>query len=556
MSRRFAIIVLSLALWAPALHGQAKEPLAPADVLLTGPFNHPWPGLGAIGLSPDGKVLAATHSFNVNTRLCLWNAETGKPMRQLHVLASRLVFSPDSKTLYAGGRIHYRDTILSYRGFVSAFDVATGRGIKSVDAGLFALSPDGKFLAVASLDPTDAPPPKEEGPRRIPSRCIVKLVSTTTWKDVPETHEPVQAPTALAFSSDGKRLAVGTARGAIDLFDIPTRRKMRQLDSNRGRVFHLAFSPDDKTLAATHEVWPFHAETKPIVLWDLPTGKERRVIAGHTAPISGLRFIDDGKLLLSASEDGSIRTWDAETFKPGPVLAQNDWLVTDVAANNKLAAFAGSLERNPQRPRLIDLTTRKEVLPPSATDPMKLPFEPAAPFPDPYAYTGRRKAALPDGNFLETYGDEPNLRLVDGMTQKPVHTFILAPAAPGAPTRGVAGFAVTPDGKMVATCSSAADLADRVIRFWDIKTGKERGVWKLRPDFDHAFRYSPDGKTLAVVHWEGDVRLYDVESGKERQVLSFMGFPETIAHLTFSKDGRRLAAANREKTLTFVWELN
>ena len=538
-----------------------KEPksISPATIQLPGPFVHPWPGIGAIGLSPDGKRLVATHSFGGNVRICLWDATTGKPMRQFHGSASRLVFSPDSKTVYMGNRIHYRTGSpfwYTAGGNVIAHEIGSDKPNKSTPAVTFALSPDGKRLAVVNLDPTDVRPRKDPTLKGyIPTRCILTMLYTYNWKQVPEFEETIVAPTALAFSPDGKTLAVGTMASGIELWDLKTLRKLPRLEGFKGGVFHLAFSPDSKTLAATYETYPFHSRTKPIVLWDWAAAKTRHVIDVHEGPISGIGFIDGGKQLVSASEDVSIRSWEVATGKEVRLI-KHTWNALDISipGDGKLLAAVGNLDNVVSRPRLLDLTTREEILPPQKEDAMKLPFEPETPYPDPYSYTGTREETLANGMTFVLEGEGPIVRLLDER-RKEVRRFVPTLPPIGANKRGFAGFAVTRDGKLLATVGSAADLDDRVLHLWDVATGKHLRVLKTRDDCDHVFRFAPDGKTIAVAHWDGNVRLWDVASGELRQIFDCEGMVQTMGHLAFSKDGKRLAAGNREKTLTFIWNV-
>ena len=68
----------------------------------------------------------------------------------------------------------------------------------------------------------------------------------------------------------------------------------------------LAFSPDGTTLATAAG----NQEDFAIRLWDVPTGKSLGTLDGHEDIIWGLAFSPDGKLMASASRDGTAKVWE------------------------------------------------------------------------------------------------------------------------------------------------------------------------------------------------------------------------------------------------------
>jgi WD40 repeat protein len=71
----------------------------------------------------------------------------------------------------------------------------------------------------------------------------------------------------------------------------------------------------------------------------------RRTLRGHTARIRSLKFVPDGKTLISSADDGTIHLWDPESDEPREVIAlgpPNRSLEFDLDPTGKYLAAGGS----------------------------------------------------------------------------------------------------------------------------------------------------------------------------------------------------------------------
>jgi DNA-binding SARP family transcriptional activator/WD40 repeat protein len=235
--------------------------------------------------SPDGRTLSTAED---DGSVILWDVEEGVTTETFegHAgLSEPHVFSPDGRTLYTAGE----------DGGVIVWDVAGDRRLgRPFPRGLggweptgwdhrpaFALSPDGRALAVARLDGR------------------VELIDAETLRRTASFEAfPGRAAAAIDYSADGRRLAVAGEGGGVGVWDVESGEQLGALlraprGPRRGvnpRTVHaLAFGQGD--LLAAAEVGG------AVRIWDVGRRELLRPPLRLTPSVLGLAFNPDGSQL-------------------------------------------------------------------------------------------------------------------------------------------------------------------------------------------------------------------------------------------------------------------
>ncbi|MGH7223303.1 MAG: PQQ-binding-like beta-propeller repeat protein, partial [Gemmataceae bacterium] len=331
------------------------------------------------------------------------------------------------------------------------------------------------------------------------------------------------------------------------------------------------FSPDNETLAS------FSSADRIIHLWDIASGKQKRQFAPHKVAFAGMQFLSDGKTLIAA-EHSAIRFWDVATGREIRALAPlgNATCIALSGDDAMLASGGREIVKNAAEGRLVlwDAATGRKLrqLKGHKYDVDAVAFSPdgktlaSAEVETIYLWdvkTGKelrridksgwkkhRLAFSPDGKTLASTapGNETVIRLWDVATGKPLQ--------PPGPDGVVRTLAFSPDGRFAATGCWLGN--DSPLRIWDAATGKP--LWTCpREQVDPINRvvFTPEGKGLFSIAFDGMVRLWDARTGKEVRQYPILECGRRDVELALSADGQRLTAIGQSRDgawTVVVWE--
>jgi WD40 repeat protein len=172
---------------------------------------------------------------------------------------------------------------------------------KKVNA--LALSPDGRTLASVSHDKTVRVWDTETGELRASFGGHKGIISSA------------------AFSPDGTILATADHGGRLFLRDAATTGVIRELEGHTGYIISVAFSADGRTLASAGGMERQIAEVR---LWEVETGRLKKVLGGHSDWVLWTAFSPDNKLIGSGSY-GEILLIAVESGVVVRQIRKTDW---------------------------------------------------------------------------------------------------------------------------------------------------------------------------------------------------------------------------------------
>lgn len=381
---------------------------------------------------------------------------------------------------------------------------------------------------------------------------LAKQFDLATGKLEREFRIHSRAVEQLSLSHNGRFLATVSSDQSLAIWNVENGKLLHHVQPSNGRMVCVAFSPDDRLIAAGSIYGFLHVvDAKSGKMWQYPRlvdgvgavaflngwiaiadrGGAIQIMAAtdlftrgkrlssrplmrwiaHQGRAEALAFCNDGRQLISGGRDGRLRAWKPELsgtyWQIGPAEEQFD---LSFGTNQQVFVAGTSLS-------IWDLRTQRSILEFGKAD-----------------SSWELVECSPDGLYLAA-ARRGEVALFDTKTRDRLNSWAVDPHLD--PHR----MAISDDGRMIAMSDFAEKEFVRLFYRGDVQPVR------LLPALTcNALDFSPDGKWLAAGHLN-DTKLFSLE--EHRAPVPFKGHSDTLSGVAFSPDGKWLATVSHDRLL-------
>jgi len=247
--------------------------------------------------------------------------------------------------------------------------------------------------------------------------------------------------------------------------------------------------------------------------------RERDRLKGHTANINSVVMTLDGKKIVSASGDKTIRIWDNSGEELAVLTGHENYISSVAITPDGKKIISGSGDKTI---RVWDIISGKELAV------LK-------------GHNGDISAVAitPDGQNIVSASWDKTIRIWDINYGEQLATL-------QGHEDGVISVAITPDGQNIVSASW-----DNTIRIWDLVSGVELKVLKGHDLGVISVAITPDGQNIVSGSWDNTIRVWNI-AGELLKVLK--GHQDRVWSVKITPDGQKIVSGSGDKTIK-VWSL-
>lgn len=461
--------------------------------------------------SPNGKNIV---SASADSTIRIWDTDSGKqigkPLKGHRGVVNSAVFSPDGKRIISA----------SSDSTIHIWNVDSGKCIRVLKGHLgnvfsATISPNGKYIASISADSTiriwDAYTFKPKGQPMVGHKDFVN-------HDPLGTHDKGLAR-RVSFSPDSKHI-VTASYYYIRIWDIESGQHVYTQEC----IAHdAAYSPNGK-----HIVFAWGKGVEILDIEEDDYYGNLHFIEPYNRGENGYGYSQsvavspDGKCVVAAADDMTIRIWDVETSIFIPTRLFNYFSNITYSPDGKhILSVSGYYKKII---KIWDLGTKKLI---HTLD----------------EHTDKIMSAVysPHGKHIVSASDDNTIKIWDTKTGKCIHTL-------REHTEDVNYAEYSHDAKHIVSASN-----DKTIKIWNAKTGKCEQTLKGHTNKLCSAVFSFDDKLIVSASVDSTIRIWDAISG--RQIGNpLKGHRGMVLSAVFSLNAKHIVSVSTDNTIR-IWNV-
>ncbi|XP_055632126.1 protein Notchless [Toxorhynchites rutilus septentrionalis] len=364
-----------------------------------------------------------------------------------------------------------------------------------------------------------------------------------------------EAVVSLAFSPNSLHLASGSGDTTLRLWDLTTETPQFTCTGHKNWVLCVAWSPDSLKVASAdktgeirvwcpnsgkllgrplvgHKKWisclswePYHKNPEcrflasagndhDVRIWDVVLGTCIKVIAGHTAPVTAVRWGGAG-LLYTSSRDRTIKMWRAEDGVLCKTFTGHAHWVNNLALNTDYVLRTGPFHPVMEKSKIYSVSDMNELQ---------------------HSALERYEKVCPDA--IESFvscSDDFTLYLWKS-NQKQFITRMTGHQ------NVVNDVKYSPDVKYVASASF-----DKSVRLWRASDGAFICAFRGHVQAVYTVAWSADSRLIVSGSKDSTLKVWSVKEKKLAQELP--GHADEVFGVDWAPDGSRVGSGGKDKVL-------